>query len=716
MLVQNSQTIHRLNVPAVIRCLAIGNIHGSSFIALGTHDCKLYLYDTSWQIRQELTFPQWVRSIAIGDLTGDGNDEIVLGCGDRTLRYLKWHADRYEEVAQYTFENFVDSVAIADVNSDGTREVIVGSWDQTVSVFQLIDGCFSVVWQIKIENSAGIHTVYPADVNWDEKLEILVLLKGGGSRLLKGETGETLWTFPTDQDLLACTVGFFDASGYPAVLMAGEQGIVFILNHLGEKVWELPVGQRVTALAIGDIDGDFVNELILGIGDQALEVYESPNLQISSLQLKWQRHIGSVITSIIIEDVNQDGIPEILYGGYDNRLCIVQDCFFGKKPLQSIKTPPYFPVPVLLEDSLVTSAQIRSSALFCADNEATRAPGVAESKTESVLSSPATASLSTERSSVKTSRRRVSTTAETTEAISTRESRKPRISREVSPVVLNSLDEVATIFRVHPYFPTKEEMVSTLRNAGIPEMDILPSIEFYKSKMQLSYSKSTPRGYHFVTIEAGGSREILPVPIKEISREISSTAPSSKISVSSFSPVVSSRVSFESYDVTLLFREVTIYPLKETILQAIQTIFSLSDAGTANALFDYFKTASLIQYSRNTPRGYSLTTSVTQIQSTTPAPISSEKSEVVSISTTLPISLPSASTSSTSFLSPETEVKIRDLFHQTPLFPLKADLIHAIEQIYPITEQLPSESLFNLCKLQHIIQYSSKSPRGYSLV
>ncbi len=383
MIVQNTRLIQKRKFSKVIRCIATGKCNQCSIITVGSQDKKLYILNSKFEEQQTLEFPSWVRCVATGDLTGDGNDEIVTGSGDRSFRIFKFFpaaenrenkenlenkddldnqgkSGEFKEIHYIEFDHFVNSCVIADINGNGRKEIVTGSWDQTINTFELYDDRLTLLWSKKFEKRITMLKV--ADTNWNGQKEIIALFKGGGMSVIQSEGLEELWSFETEKDLLACDIGALEVSGLPIIVVGGNDQVLYFFDCDGKLVNQKPMEDRITSLMINDMDGDGNSELIVSEGALFLYVFKFYGPDLFSMDLKWKKRTRHVVNDIVLDDLNKDNKRELIYGGYSGSLTAIQDFFYGEsEPYFSRQVPPVRGPAVELEEVTIITPTMESS-------------------------------------------------------------------------------------------------------------------------------------------------------------------------------------------------------------------------------------------------------------------------------------------------------------------------------------------------------------------
>lgn len=335
MIRQDTCQIAKQKFPQVIRCVAVGKTHDSPVIAVGSQDRNLYLLDDHFEEFQKIPFTRWVRSVALGDLTGDGNDELIVGGGDNSLHIFLYKPElhQFNEIYEYPFEHFVNSCIITDITGDGEMEILVGAWDQTIHALKLFEDRLSLLWVQKCDKRVNV--LKSADVNSDGRNEIVVLFRGGGLGVFSPENCEPLWLYDTPKELLCVDVGPVDELGNPYIIAGGDDAVLYFLNEKGELAHQIETNDRITALSLGDIDGDSNKDLIISEGEKVMRVFKFLGDSPESYEVKWIHRIKNTNTCLKIVDFNEDSQNEILFGGYQSYLTAIKDNYYGADP-------PYF--------------------------------------------------------------------------------------------------------------------------------------------------------------------------------------------------------------------------------------------------------------------------------------------------------------------------------------------------------------------------------------
>lgn len=259
---------------------------------------------------QELVFDGWCEATfstpAIGDVDGDGWDDVVFGSWD----FYIWAVDRFgQPLPGFPFNNddtVWSSPALFDIDGDGRQEIFIGGdstpggyYDQLGGVFRALDWSDGLVTELWNRPTTEVIMGSPAvaDINGDGRPEAVVT--------------------PGENWHVTCTA---------APSLCGPEGgsdhnkvFAFHLDD-GSNVpgWPVSTGDSVLASpALGDVDGDGEVEVVVGSWDDHVYAWNGDGSVV------WRRttshgadHLGpSDLTGHpIIADLDGDGDQDVAVG------------------------------------------------------------------------------------------------------------------------------------------------------------------------------------------------------------------------------------------------------------------------------------------------------------------------------------------------------------------------------------------------------------------
>ncbi|MCK5863182.1 MAG: PQQ-like beta-propeller repeat protein, partial [Candidatus Hydrogenedentes bacterium] len=194
-------------------------------------------------------------TLALGDVTGDGNLEIVTGDGSGTVICLNGDG---ETLWLYKGDHGMTlSPVIVDLTGDGVQSILVGG-DKIPLV------CLSAAGKELWRSESGIGSsslVY--DLDGDSVPEILVGVDENFT--VRDNTGKILWTYVMQREMdSAITVADADANGEVEIYVVDLAGTLVCLSPEGQLRWSADVVDRVRrSPSVGDVNGDGIQEILV---------------------------------------------------------------------------------------------------------------------------------------------------------------------------------------------------------------------------------------------------------------------------------------------------------------------------------------------------------------------------------------------------------------------------------------------------------------------
>ncbi len=285
-------------------------------------------------------------SIAVGDLDGDGDMDLVTSNGgSHDVSILLQQVAGFAPELRYPSGSRPAGVALGHLNDDTHLDLVVahtGSHDFAVHL-GLGDGSFAGPAFHSIGPGAQVDSLVALlDFDVDGELDVLIKLEDPSppddprvNRLFPGN-GDGSFTGEIEFDPAGSVFADFDGDGRPD-MFGNVWGAATLWLGTGDGTLQPPFEIAVAPWAVGDFNGDSRTDLAKGhyVSQSLLEIHVVPNeclgadmrLKASEQSLEWRGMCGAQSYNVYRQDFtsamsdrNEDGLPDDGYGQCVNDL------------------------------------------------------------------------------------------------------------------------------------------------------------------------------------------------------------------------------------------------------------------------------------------------------------------------------------------------------------------------------------------------------------
>ena len=270
---------------------------------------------TLWH--KEMT--SYVRTLCFGDVAGDGKPKLIIGTADKRLHV--YNSMKGKEISQCILPGQISAIQAGHLLHHKQEEVIACSTHRSIYI----------VGSTKSkQNEKEAQLKQLISHNIDERLssvsvkslyhDVKIVLGSENQKIYIYDGGleHEPYVIHTDQGIKVVHIEVNSGNPQAPEIIAGSLDYhVYAYRRPNPKpLWKYHTWDRIRAISTKDINGDGINEIIIGCEDRNIHVLDSNG------HLLWRYYLPHSVLTTDIADVDQDDKYEILVGCADGYLYV----------------------------------------------------------------------------------------------------------------------------------------------------------------------------------------------------------------------------------------------------------------------------------------------------------------------------------------------------------------------------------------------------------
>jgi hypothetical protein len=313
----------------------------------------------------------WPTAVAIGDVTGDGKNDIVLTTSYyfdpahdyHLFVYAQDDAGNLKTAVTYTtagtYTNAPQTVAIGDINNDGKNEIVVGNSGLNIEVF-VQDGAGGLVSSVTY-STINSYKIKIADLNHDGRLDVVGMGWGTDTVDVFLQNANGTLNPPVIYDVKHggyddLAVGDVNNDGLTDIVVMSGQSYadlnIGVLIQKSDGTFNPPVHYSVgtniltSGVAAGDVNGDSLQDIVVTYGFQIGVFLQNSSGTLNSVT-NYSANGGA--GQVRIADINNDNRKDVIvaHGGWSTLGVYIQN------ESGTLQPEEYYPVPSSTSDIAV---------------------------------------------------------------------------------------------------------------------------------------------------------------------------------------------------------------------------------------------------------------------------------------------------------------------------------------------------------------------------
>jgi putative pyrroloquinoline-quinone binding quinoprotein len=280
-------------------------------ILAATAEGKLLALKSDGSTRWTIEAGCQLNDVTAADLTGDGKDEVILARQDYHVQVLDGAGKELwkKALSYYRKPPYVNLVRTGDIDGDGTPEVIAGGENWRFYAFSA-EG--EELWNYESVHPSRSGAV--ADLDGDGKDEVICGTHYYWASALNAD-GTARWKYrfgPICHDMVT---GRFGESQRRGVVFGSGDGKIHYVDSDGKASLQYDTGDEVKQVAVGDLDGDGIDEILAGSLNYNVYCFGA------DAKRRWRVDLGGPVSALATIPQKQGGL--VVVGTSKGRLATI---------------------------------------------------------------------------------------------------------------------------------------------------------------------------------------------------------------------------------------------------------------------------------------------------------------------------------------------------------------------------------------------------------